>query len=44
VLKAFLKKYKRPILWVLVGYAIVMAVLILLAAGPQSEPFLYQLF
>ena len=44
MLKAFLKRYKRPLMWLAFAYALVILILIVLASGPQSEPFIYQMF
>lgn len=37
-------KYSRWIIVLLVVYVLLVFVLILLAGGPQREPFLYQIF
>ena len=40
----FWKKYRRWILVALIAYMVIMLVLILMTRGPQSEPFIYQVF
>lgn len=42
--KGFWKKYRKWMLLALGIYIIAIVVLILLTRGPQSEPFLYQVF
>jgi len=43
-LAAFWSRYKRWIVVALVVYVIVTLALVFLTRGPQSEPFIYQVF
>jgi hypothetical protein len=38
------RKYRRWVLLLLVLYGFIVVALIVLAGGPQREPFLYQIF
>ena len=40
--KGFWSRHKRAILVLLALYVIALVILTLLASGPQSEPFIYQ--
>ena len=40
--RGFWSRHKKAILVLLVLYVLALVILTLLAAGPQSEPFIYQ--
>jgi ABC-type antimicrobial peptide transport system permease subunit len=42
--KSWWAKYRRWIIALLAIYALILLLLIVLAAGPQQEPFRYQIF
>ncbi len=37
-------RHRKLFLWLMVGWAFIIGVLIWLSSGPQNEPFVYQVF
>ncbi|MEM9553219.1 MAG: hypothetical protein AAGC60_03095 [Acidobacteriota bacterium] len=43
-LRGFVRRWRRLMITVLIGWALLIALLALLTLGPQTEPFIYQVF